>query len=291
MNLNEVYHFYTLAPISLVDVVTNKFLKRNELKTYHTTSKVCALIFPLSGKAKFTINDTTHFLEQGQILHSGPNLPLTVEVISEEPFEYAVIHIRLSLAESEQFPLFFKHTLFHVGEALKLTGMVQQLVLNFSAPGGLSFLQSKILFLQIIEEMLISSKKMLYQMKIDNMSSIVDYIQTHFTEPISIIDVAHYFQLDRRNLTYLFEKDMGVSPNHYLTALRMQKAKFLLRTSPLPIAQIAEKVGYLDNFYFSRIFKKQHGFSPSDFRKHMKEEQDGGLHIYNTNLKADTSMP
>lgn len=280
MNLDEAFHFYTLAPISLVDVVINKFLKSNTLKTYQTTSKVCALIFPLSGKARFTIDGTNYVLEQGQILHSGPNLPLTVEVISEEPFEYAVIHIQLALAESEQFPLFSKHTAFHVGEAIKLTGMVQQLIVNFSVPGGLSFLQSKILFLQIIEEMLISSKKMFYQMKVENIANIVDYIQTHFTEPISIVDVAHYFQLDRRKLTYLFEKEMGMSPNYYLTELRMQKAKFLLHTSNLSIAQIAEKVGYLDNFYFSRIFKKQYGFSPSDFRKHMKDEQAGGLHIF-----------
>lgn len=276
MKLDEVFHFYTLAPISLADVVINKFLKNNTLKTYHTTSKVCALIFPLNGKANFTIDGTSYLLEQGRILHSGPNLPLTVEVISEEPFEYAVIHILLPLAESEHFPLFFKHTLFHVGEAIKLTGLVQQLMSNFNIPGGLSFLQSKILFLQIIEEMLISSRKTHYKMNTENISNIIDYMQAHFTESISIIDVAAHFQLDRRKLTYLFEKEIGMSPNHYLAELRMREAKFLLRTSNLPIAQIAEKVGYLDNFYFSRIFKKQNGFSPSEFRRHMREEQQVG---------------
>lgn len=49
---------------------------------------------------------------------------------------------------------------------------------------------------------------------------------------------------------------MGVSPNVYLTVLRIQKSKVLLRTSHLSVKDIAEKVGYTDYFYFSRVFKK-----------------------------------
>ncbi len=266
MSLDEAFHFYTFAPISLVEVVTNKFMSSHKARGYHTTSNVCALIFPLNGKAKFTIDHTEYVLEQGRILHSGPDLPLTVEVTSEEPFEYAVIHIQLSGAESEAFPLYYRHTLFHVGEAVKLNGMMHKLMSYFNVPGGLSFLQSKILFLQIIEEMLILSKRMHTLTQGGNIGDIVDYIQTRFIEPISILDVARHFQIDRRRLSYLFEKEMGMGPNHYLTELRMQKAKLLLRTSDYSVAQIAEMVGYLDSFYFSRIFKKQHGLSPSDFR-------------------------
>lgn len=102
------------------------------------------------------------------------------------------------------------------------------------------------------------------------MDLIIDYIQQHYQREITINDIANHFDIERRKFTYLFENKMGVSPTIYLTELRIGQSKFLLRTSDLSISDVAESVGYNDNFYISRVFKKVMGISPTDFRKFMK---------------------
>ena len=53
----------------------------------------------------------------------------------------------------------------------------------------------------------------------------------------------------------------------YLTSLRLQKAKTLLKEPNLSIQEIAEQSGYTDYFYFTKVFKKAEGISPSKYRK------------------------
>ena len=70
-------------------------------------------------------------------------------------------------------------------------------------------------------------------------------------------------------LRKLFKKEMGRSPLEYLTDLRMNRARELLLdgTRKLPIAEVAEACGFSDALYFSRVFKKRFGSSPTQFRQ------------------------
>ncbi|GGE68622.1 helix-turn-helix domain-containing protein [Priestia taiwanensis] len=272
MNINQLIDFYTMAPITFVDVITNKFLAKKSEKPLKTTKNVCGLIFPLLGTATFVIDGETYKAKPGHIIHAGPDLDLQVEVTSETAFEYAVIHFTLAEEAVTNFPLYTSHFVIKVGDNIKLAGMLNQLIQHFVIPGGFSFLQSKMLFLTIIEELLLSSKKLIYKEESENIAIIIRYMQQSYHTQLTAIDIANHFGIERRKLTYLFEKQMGMTPNEYLTDLRIQKAGVLLRTSDLTMAEIAERVGYTDYFYFSRVFKKVTSLSPSDFRKHMKEE-------------------
>ena len=65
----------------------------------------------------------------------------------------------------------------------------------------------------------------------------------------------------------MFIKHLGLSPNDYLTQYRINRACSLLRNSKLTISNIANSVGYDDPLYFSRVFKKVKGVSPSIYLK------------------------
>ena len=65
----------------------------------------------------------------------------------------------------------------------------------------------------------------------------------------------------------IFSQEMGVTFTEYLTQLRMDKAKELLRTTQQRSSDIAYAVGYNDPHYFSYLFKKHTGMTPRDFRK------------------------
>ena len=65
-----------------------------------------------------------------------------------------------------------------------------------------------------------------------------------------------------------FKNETGTTPLEYITALRINRAKKLLRATPYqPIDSIATGCGFSDEFYFSRVFKKQTGVSPREYRK------------------------
>ena len=65
----------------------------------------------------------------------------------------------------------------------------------------------------------------------------------------------------------IFSQEMGVTFTEYLTELRMNRAKELLRTTQMRSSDIAYAVGYNDPHYFSYLFKKHTGMTPRDFRR------------------------
>ena len=68
----------------------------------------------------------------------------------------------------------------------------------------------------------------------------------------------------------LFSKEMGKSPSEYILTLRLERARELLLTTDIEISSVGVASGYKDQYFFSKIFKKHTGMSPSEFRKNHK---------------------
>lgn len=95
---------------------------------------------------------------------------------------------------------------------------------------------------------------------------IKDYLDQHFTEKIALEDLAHQFYINKFYLTRVFKEQFGVTINGYMIQLRITSAKQLLRFSDKTIDEISLECGYDDSNYFSRLFKKVEGISPSEYR-------------------------
>jgi len=67
-------------------------------------------------------------------------------------------------------------------------------------------------------------------------------------------------------MAHLFREQIGVPPRQYLEELRLQRAAQLLRSTGLPVGEIAAETGYANAFYFSSRFRKMFGKSPSEYR-------------------------
>ncbi len=105
-------------------------------------------------------------------------------------------------------------------------------------------------------------------------------IRRNYSRPdYALDDVMHSMPFHYDYLRKLFKKEVGVSPLEYLTTLRMKSAETLLTamwTNDYTITQIAQMCGFVDALYFSRVFKKYYGCSPTSFAKKR-----------NGNLRAD----
>ena len=99
---------------------------------------------------------------------------------------------------------------------------------------------------------------------IDN---VVSEIREHYMEDISLTSLAGKYNLSMGRLSEMIKEHLGVNFSDYIASLRIQRAKELLRDESLSIQEIAEIVGYNDYFYFTKVFKKVEGISPSKYRK------------------------
>ena len=101
----------------------------------------------------------------------------------------------------------------------------------------------------------------------------VDFIDSHYMdEEISLNMVANVANVSSNHFSALFSQNMGQTFIEYLTSLRMNKAKELLRCTGMRSSEIAGEIGYKDAHYFSYLFKKTQGMTPSDYRKAREEK-------------------
>jgi two-component system, response regulator YesN len=94
-----------------------------------------------------------------------------------------------------------------------------------------------------------------------------EYLEHHYTDPeLSLNEVAAQANLSASHFSVVFSQETGQTFKEYLTEIRINKAKELLRMTSLRSADIAYQVGYNDPHYFSSVFKKNTGLSPMEFR-------------------------
>lgn len=96
----------------------------------------------------------------------------------------------------------------------------------------------------------------------------VDFIDSHYMEEdMSLNKAANAANVSANHFSALFSQNMGQTFIEYLTNLRMNKAKEYLRCTSMRSGEIAGEIGYKDAHYFSYLFKKTQGMTPSDYRK------------------------
>ena len=84
---------------------------------------------------------------------------------------------------------------------------------------------------------------------------------------VDFASLAESLGIDYRSFRYLFKKETGFSPLQYQLAVRLTRAKNLLRSSDIPVAEIGSMLGFNSTWYFSRFFRQQTGMPPITYRK------------------------
>jgi YesN/AraC family two-component response regulator len=101
---------------------------------------------------------------------------------------------------------------------------------------------------------------------------VVEYIETHISDDITLEVLSEKFHFDKSYLTVKFKELWGCSPMRYVARARLERAKALLLGSSLSVTDIASKVGFTSIHYFSRYFKAKYGISPAVYRSVSKSK-------------------
>ena len=104
--------------------------------------------------------------------------------------------------------------------------------------------------------------------------SIIAFIHNNLSRSdLTVEYLAQIMGLSRTALYARFKKEAGCSPSEYIQNKRISKARYLLRTTKMPIMQIANAVGYENPLYFSRVFQKQVNTSPTGYRAYFYQQE------------------
>ena len=122
------------------------------------------------------------------------------------------------------------------------------------------FKQSSLEYIKKVQ----SSKQGRYRPEI---TRAIRYIEQNYHMDLTLDMVAQELFISSFYLSHLFSKELGVTFLEYLTDVRIQKAKDLIETGNYKVYEIAQKVGYSNENYFSYVFKKVSGYSPSEYKK------------------------
>ncbi|WP_438444146.1 response regulator transcription factor [Gorillibacterium sp. sgz5001074] len=95
----------------------------------------------------------------------------------------------------------------------------------------------------------------------------IAYIDRHFDQKLYLKDLSGQFFINQVYCCQLFKKNLGRTFSEYVSELRLKKARELLKQTELSIEEIAIKAGYVDYYYFNKVFKKHCGMTPTKFRK------------------------
>nr|WP_246727734.1 GlxA family transcriptional regulator [Chelativorans sp. Marseille-P2723] len=100
--------------------------------------------------------------------------------------------------------------------------------------------------------------------------SIIELMEANLSEPASLVDIAEAVGLSRRQIERLFRQQMGRSPARYYLELRLDRARYLLRQSSLPVVEVAVACGFVSASHFSKCYRELYGRSPQQERANHK---------------------
>jgi len=106
---------------------------------------------------------------------------------------------------------------------------------------------------------------------LQRLSRVLEFIHEHVDEPLSIRELCRQAQLSRQRFHTVFKEASGFSPKEYVSRAKIQKAKQMLISKDLSVANISDRLGFCNPFHFSRQFKLFAAVSPSAYRRRIFE--------------------
>lgn len=277
-------HQYDISYVDLnpTFLFTCTIIRKEDEKRFHTHDYLEILCI-LSGRGGYHINEEYISVEAGDILIFNPGVYHEAIVSDKEnimtEFFIGITDFQFKGMEKNHLQLKNCNYLFHPD--LKLRTRIMKLcneiaIENHDCQRGRYFMLKAYatqLLLYVIREQLepiCPQKGYTFEStsKTYIVEQIINYMDQHYSEKISLDQIAKNMYLSPFYISKIFKSEVGEAPINYLINVRMEKAKEILeKYSDISIQKVAAEVGYEDAYHFSKLFKKHYGVSPSKYMK------------------------
>jgi AraC-like DNA-binding protein len=221
------------------------------------------------------VQNKIYHLTSGDGFVISPDQLITYTADSDNPWTYSWVGFHGLKAESYLRKAGFskEYPVFRYDSDEKLSECLNNMIscARLSTPSELMLLGYLYMFLSLLIQ---NNKPEIDQSSgADNhdkyIRRAIEFISKNYSSEISIQEIASRMGFDRSFLYTIFMKHLNMSPQDFLIRFRIDRAVELMENTSLSIGEISRSVGYDDPLYFSKIFKKKKGVSPSLFRKQL----------------------
>ncbi|WP_058300733.1 AraC family transcriptional regulator [Gorillibacterium timonense] len=221
-----------------------------------------------SGQFRYSIGEKRGIAAEGDLVVCPPGVDFAREVVTPLTFHFLLFDLEPG-DPPELAPPSGKGTLNDRKRLASDYAYLRQLA-DSSTPGSRSWewkthLVADLLHLYALERILDEQSALPSDDLL--MAEAAHYMERHFGEATQLQKLAGQFGLSAVQFTRRFREAFQETPSHYLKKLRLRKACTLLNETDLKLSQIAELCGYENGFYLSRVFTREMGVSPSEFRR------------------------
>ena len=267
-------------PLIVTSCGTYHLYTRPKLPTWRPRGRLdFQLLYIAAGKAHFHFDGKEEIVTAGHMVLYRPKEPQKYEYYGEDQTEVYWVHFTGGNVKNilRSYGLTDDKRVFYCGSSLEYKNLFRSMI-NELQMCKENYAEMLEMYLRQIFIML--QRYFVNALKTDNTHVIEEidkatiYFNEHYSEDISIDEYAqtHHFSVSWfiRN----FKHCTGSTPMQYILSKRIYNAEILLHDSSYNITEISEIVGYDNPLYFSRIFKKVKGLSPSEYRKSISLSSD-----------------
>lgn len=236
---------------------------------FHSIFLIC------KGRGEFVVNGSPRSAEPGKLFTLVPGTVCERKSSHDDPLEYYSIRFsaahtmerdgswQFSQAFDNDFPFPGEHKLSNAPVVINL---LEQMHFLWQRRGSMVAMRRKILFY----ELLLAIARDFREQAVTGHTTAaiertIEYMVNHYKEAITLEQLAVMAGLSPSHYSRLFKRYTSHSPIDYLVHVRMDRAKELLLLSDYRLKAVARSVGYQDEYYFSRLFKKITGIAPSEY--------------------------
>lgn len=246
----------------------------------HLHTHECTEIFyVMEGGGRFLVRGEHFAVHKNDFVIVLPNTEHAESSDRQMPLSYIVIGLEgISLQISRQSSGFYKGSGAPKGALLNqlLLAMVEESTTRQVGFEQLCESLFQVLFAYILR---MGGQSLLMREADDPVQSrerqrmiwVKQYLDEHLQQDISLADLEPFINLNRYTIIRYFKQAFGITPMRYLMEIRFNEACFYLETSDTSVRQIAELCGFHSSNYFTQMFEKHKGMSPSAYRKLHRE--------------------
>ena len=235
----------------------------------------------VSGKGVFEVGGRTYEVVPGDLFFAKPSQLIRYTADEQQPWEYSWVGFNGACANKlvQQTPFSDLHPVHHCKDPQTVREALYNIYLSRGTEPQNEALMTGYLYLFMAQLMKEAREAMPNTPSSSSqyVLAAIKYIQFNYSHDISVDDIAKAVGVSRSHLYRVFMSNVGQSPIDYLTGYRISEACSLLKNTGLSIAEIAVSVGFFDQFYFSRVFKKVKGVPPSKYLAALEKDPQLGL--------------
>lgn len=225
----------------------------------------------LSGSGTVTTDGGRHSLHAGDHVFLDCRRPYAHESSDEEPWELLWVHFQGNSMDG-YYEYFVRHqnpSIFRPSAPSAFQSLLEQILkLEQQRTGNRELLENALLH-RLVTGLLTfqTGEEPRENSTVLKLQEIRRYLDEHYTEKLSLDELANRFYISKYHMSREFKKAFGTTLISYLTSQRITKAKELLRFSDLQIEAIARSCGIEDNSYFNKVFQKAEGITAREYRR------------------------